>query len=189
MSGPVTRLNTALEGRCKIERELGKRRAMRIPTARSTTIRVPRVALLAFLISTSTCRQPQDVEPGFRLEGEVVEHIVDDWTFTDDIQEIFIQTKTRYLLPHSTTIWCAALNGELYIGAYGNEIKRWEINVARNSAARLRIDGKLYDVTVTPLTSVQTISEIDAKYFDKYDMARTFGENVPKWRYYGVSQR
>ena len=162
---------------------------MRRLTPRSTTIPIPRIALLALAVSVSTCRQPQDVKPGFRLNGEVVDYIVDDWTFTDDIQEIFIQTKTWYVLPHSTTIWCAEMNGELYIGAYGNEVKGWETNVARNSDARLRIDGKLYDVTVTPITSVQATAEIDVEYNAKYDMERTFGENVPKWRYYGVSQR
>ena len=160
---------------------------MRIPIRHSAAIHIQRVASLALVISASACRQPDGTTTGFRLSGEVVEHVVEDWAFTNDIQLIFIETKTRYLLPHSATIWCAELNGELYIGAYQNE-KGWEANVSRDSAARLRIDGKLYDVTLTPITSAQTISEIDARYDDKYDMASAFGSDPPQWRYYRISQ-
>ncbi|MCZ6620278.1 MAG: DUF2255 family protein [Gammaproteobacteria bacterium] len=157
-------------------------------TIHSGMIHIQQVVLLAFVVSASAC-QPRDVTPGLWLSGEVVDGIVDDWAFTNDIEEIFIQTKTWYLLPHSTTIWCAEMNGELYIGSYADEKKRWENNIARNPAARLRIDGKLYDVKVTPVTSARATSEIDARYTDKYDMEEVFGENLPKWWYYRVSQR
>lgn len=160
---------------------------MHILAHRFSTIHIPRLAFFLVVISASACRQPEDTRTGFQLSGEAVEGIVDDWSFTDDIQEIFIQTKTWYLLPHSATIWCAEVDGELYIGAY-EETKRWETNVEGNPAARLRIGGKLYDVSVTPITDAQAISEIDVKYHDKYVMERSFGDNVPQWRYYAVSQ-
>ncbi|MCZ6642566.1 MAG: DUF2255 family protein [Gammaproteobacteria bacterium] len=111
-----------------------------------------------------------------------------NWTFTDDIEEIFIQTNTWYLLPHSTTIWCAEMSGGLYVGSYAGEQKYWENNLALDPEARLQIDGKLYDVSVTPVSNAQAISDLDATYTAKYDMAEVFGENVPEWRYYRISQ-
>ena len=81
------------------------------------------------------------------------------------------------------------MNGELYIGSYADEKKRWEKNVARNPAARLQIAGKLYDVTVTSVTNAQATTEIDAKYTKKYNMEEVFGENLPTWWYYRISQR
>ena len=161
---------------------------MQVSIAHSRLIQTQRAAFLVLVFSASAC-QPQDVTPGLWLSGEVVEYIVDDWAFTDDIEEIFIQTKTWYFLPHSTTIWCAEMNGELYIGSYADEKKHWENNVVRNPAARLRIAGKLYDVTVTPVTNAQATTEIDAQYTKKYNMEEVFGKNLPTWWYYRISQR
>ncbi len=154
----------------------------------SPLIQLQKAAFLVLVVSASAC-QPQDVTPGLWLSGEVVDQVVDDWTFTDDVEEIFIQTKTWYLLPHSTTIWCAEMNGELYIGSYAEGKKRWENNIERNPDARLRIAGKLYNVTVTPVTIPQATTEIDAKYTSKYDMEEVFGMDLPTWWYYRVSQR
>ena len=165
---------------------------MQLFSAPATSTRIRQLAFLVFLISGSAC-QPKDVSPGLWLSGDVVENTVDDWTFTDDIEEIFIQTQTWYLLPHSTTIWCVELNGELYIGSYAEESaeekKVWENNVVRNSAARLGIDGRLYEVSVVPVTNADTTSALDTRYAEKYDMAEVFGEHVPEWWYYQVSQR
>ena len=154
----------------------------------STVIDFRLVAALAVAITCLGC-QPQDVKPGLWLSGEAVEEPVGDWTFTDDIEEIFIQTKTWYLLPHSTTIWCAEMRGELYIGSYGEnegEKKRWEKNVARNPDARLRIDGKLYDVTITPVTGGRMVADLNIRYNEKYDMEEVFGDELPTWWFYRV---
>lgn len=151
-----------------------------------------RLAITIAIVVISLGCQPKDERPGVRLSGETVENTVTDWTFTDDIEEIFIKTKTWYLLPHSTTIWCVEMGGELYIGSYGEgegDKKRWEKNVARNPEATLRIDGKLYDVNVTPVTGGRMIANLDARYNKKYDMADVFGDELPKWWFYLATQR
>ena len=152
---------------------------------------LPTAALAAVLV-LSGC-QPEDVTPGLWLSGEVVAENVDDWSFTDEVQEIFIQTPTWYVVPHSTTIWCVAMDGALFIGSYGsengNEKKRWEKNIARNPHARLRIRDKLYDVTVNSVSDRLTVAALDLRYRDKYNMQEVFGEDVPAWWYYQVTQR
>ena len=39
------------------------------------------------------------------LSGEVHQQEVEDWSFTSDALEIFIETVTSYWIPHSVTAW------------------------------------------------------------------------------------
>jgi squalene-hopene/tetraprenyl-beta-curcumene cyclase len=132
---------------------------------------------------------PKDERPGLWLNGDLVENRIDDWSFTNDIEELFIETRPWYGVSHSTTIWCVTLDGTLYIGSYGDEKKTWEKNVARNPEARLAIEGRLYEVTVAPVSDAELTESLDRAYSAKYDMAEVFGEDLPKWWYYRVSQR
>jgi hypothetical protein len=141
------------------------------------------VWLLALLTIAPWCVgcQPKDVVPGMWIRGDLVEERVDDWGFTQEIEEIFIEKRAWYRIPHSTTI--------LYIGSYGDQKKTWEKNVARSPEARLAIEGKIYEVTVTPVTDRALIDALHAAYTQKYDMAEVFGDDLPEWWYYRVEQR
>src|SRR5436309_457460 len=55
---------------------------------------------------------PRERRPGLWLTGEVVTAPVTDWSFTDKHPTIYVQTRTRYLLPHSVTITCVAHDGQ-----------------------------------------------------------------------------
>lgn len=146
------------------------------------------VAALVGIFALAAC-QPKDTRPGVWLRGDEARQPVQDWRFTDDVEEIFIETRTWYGIRHSTTIWCAELDGTLYIGSYDDDEKYWERNVERNPDARLGIEGKLYDVTVTPVSSESLQEALDERYAAKYDMVAVFGEDVPPWRYYQVALR
>lgn len=144
------------------------------------------LGLLGIGLFAAGC-QPKDMRPGLWLTGERVESTVQDWRSTNDVEEIFIETRTWYGLRHSTTIWCVELDGHLYIGSYDDDVKFWESSVARNSSARLRIEGGIHDVTVTPVADSSLNERLDARYAEKYDMAEVFGDEVPAWRYYSVA--
>jgi len=149
---------------------------------------VLRIGLVLLVFLAIGC-EPKDVRPGAWLSGDPAGEPVDDWGFSDPIEEIFIQTRTWYGIPHSTTIWCATVDGNLYVGSYGDEKKAWEKNIARNPAARLRIDGILHDVTLTEVKDAALSAELDAAYAHKYDMAEVFGDELPPWWYYRVTLR
>ena len=100
-----------------------------------------RVLALFSAVVVATACQPEDETPGLWLQGETVEEKIAAWSFSDDVEEIFIETRPWYRLPHSTTIWCVALDGGLYIGSYGEEKKAWERNIERNPTARLSIES------------------------------------------------
>lgn len=143
---------------------------------------------LAALVFAAAC-QPKDTRPGVWLSGETSNRPVQDWRFTDDVEEIFIETRTWYGVRHSTTIWCVELDGQLYVGSYDDDVKYWEKNVARNPDARLRIQGQIHDVTVTPVANRELGEGLDRRYAEKYDMAEVFGDDPPAWRYYRVELR
>ena len=145
-----------------------------------------RVALLTTVMVALGC-QPHDETPGLWLRGEIVEERVEDWRFTREIDEIFVETRPWYGIPHSTTIWCVELGGELYVGSYGDEKKTWEKNIASDARAQLAIAAKLYRVTLTPVTTRLRSQALDAAYAQKYDLAEVFGDALPSWRYYHVS--
>ena len=151
-----------------------------------------RLAALAAVVALVGC-QPQDETPGLWLRGEPVEERVGDWSFTGDIEEVFIETRSWYGIPHSTTIWCVELAGELYVGSYGDQKKgdqkkAWEKNLARNSEAKLAIAGRLYEVSLVPVTDPGRVEALDDAYTRKYDMADVFGDDLPEWWYYHVTQ-
>jgi hypothetical protein len=142
--------------------------------------------LLGFGLLSAAC-QPKDTRPGLWLTGQRAEARVQDWRFTQEVEEIFVETRTWYGVRHSTTIWCVELDGGLYIGSYADDVKYWEENVARNPEARLRIQGRIYDVRVMPVASRELGERLDQRYAAKYDMAEVFGNDLPAWRYYRVA--
>jgi hypothetical protein len=159
--------------------------------ARGCTPKLARLVLaLALVLAVVGCLDPRGEKPGYRLAGDLVETRIENWRFTNAIDEVFIQTRPWYLIPHSATIWCVALDQHLYIGSYGpGGKKRWELDILRNPNARLRIAGKIYDVRVQPVADAAITTAIDAAYAKKYDMAAVFENDVPEWWYYEVVLR
>ena len=146
------------------------------------------LVFLSVILVTAAC-SPQDERPGFWLSGDEVTTLVRDWQFTDEIQEIAIETRAWYLLAHSTTIWCVQHEGNLYVGSYGSEKKFWEKNIARNPRARIKLDGKIYDAVITLLDDEALSQQVNIAYNQKYDMEEVFGTATPQWWFYRVEQQ
>jgi hypothetical protein len=103
----------------------------------------PALALLA-----ACTLEPSGERPGFGISGEVAHERVPDWSFTDPVEEILIETRSGFGLPHSVTIWCVAIDGELYVGASAPDFpkeRRWVRNVRRDPDVRLKIAGRIYE--------------------------------------------
>ena len=108
--------------------------------------------------------------PGLWLKGEVVTTPVTDWSFTDKIQQIKIQTQTPYLLPLSVTIWCAVYNGDLYVTSSSG--KQWNDDIVRDPHVRLKIGDKVYDRTVSPINDPA----------EKEAVLQVKGKKYPEWK-------
>jgi hypothetical protein len=125
----------------------------------------------AFVIAlTVACAiDPRDEWPGFGLSGQVYQQAVEDWSFTEDTGEIFIETVTSYWIPHSVTAWCVTVGNELYVAADDADKKSWVANVASDPNVRLKIIDKVYEQKLEPVTDATTIAAIDEGFVRKYE--------------------
>jgi hypothetical protein len=92
--------------------------------------------------SSLSCRLP-----GLWLKGDLVTTPVTDWSFTDKIQTIKIQTQTPILLPYSVAAYCAVYNGNLYLTSYRG--RRWVEDIVRDPHVRLKIGNQLFDRNIS----------------------------------------
>jgi hypothetical protein len=141
--------------------------------------------VLAVLISACSI-EPGGERPGFWLSGEVNHDPVSDWTFTDDIREILIETRTRYFVPHSVTIWCVSIDGELYVGASSPDYPKeryWIRNARRDPNVRLKIGDQIYERRLELIDDQERTDFVDSFYGKKYDYDVTVDyEPLVYWR-------
>ena len=128
---------------------------------------------------------PQDRRPGLWLAGELVTESVSDWSFTNRFPEIFVQTNTRYGIPHSITTYCTVYNDKFYLfsayyqGGSFPDMRSWNRNVMRDPRVRLKIGDKLYDQTVTYISDAAAKAPVIQSFMDKYPQWNNPGnENV-----------
>jgi hypothetical protein len=99
------------------------------------------------LLAISGC-DPKGRRAGTWLTGTVVTTPVNDWTFTDDHDEIFVETNTWYFVPHSVTTTVVTSDGVVRAVLYQNggefpSERIWNKNVARDPNVRLKIGEHL----------------------------------------------
>jgi len=134
-------------------------------------IRVGLVLVLA--ASFAGCIEPKDRRPGMRLTGEVASEVVTDWSFTNEHQEVLLETQTWYGIPHSVTTVCAGQGDKLYVpsvyfegGAWGD--KFWNRNVARDPNVRMKLGDKIYPLVAVvvddPAELQSALGALAAKY-------------------------
>lgn len=110
--------------------------------------------ILILIVLRITGFGPHARTPGLWLKGNVVTTPVTDWSFTDKIPVVQIQTETSYMLPHSVNINCLNYNGQLYlVSVYpAGTAHTWNDNVIRDPHVRLKIGDDIYDRTVSLVT-------------------------------------
>lgn len=112
--------------------------------------------------------------PGLWLKGDLVTEEVTDWSFTDRYQNVEVQTKTWYLLPHSVTTTCTAYNGQLYLtstyppGVVYPHGRSWNADVARDPQVRIKIGNRLYDRSLSVVTDPAEKTAVLAAKKKKY---------------------
>ena len=125
-------------------------------------------------------------EIGFLLTGDVVNTPVTDWSFTDSIPHVQIQTHTSYLLPHFLTTDIARVGEQLYlVSEYfapepGKPDTRedfpqarfWNRMVVRDPRIRVKIGSQLFDMRAYPLTDPAEIEAARTALLSKYTDVR-----------------
>ncbi|HCA37261.1 MAG: hypothetical protein CMQ07_08395 [Gammaproteobacteria bacterium] len=143
--------------------------------------------------------------PGLWLKGELVQEPVADWDWVYAVDHpvrgntIMLETRTWYGIPYSVTILPTARGDKLYIGGSARDArlerefpdhKQWWANVERDPRVRLKIDGKIYEMTATLVSDPAEFVEV----IGREPVTTTIAENgteqvVAKWYYWEVTQR
>ncbi len=134
------------------------------------------------------CVDPDERRPGLWLSGEEAPHPA-DWSFSDAHHEIALEVAAPYGLAHSVTVWCASVDGALYVSARDPNEKRWPGWVEDDPQVRLAIDGKLYEGELVRLSEPDAISVLEGAYRVKYDLPPRRPEDAPPMRYWRVAPR
>jgi hypothetical protein len=136
---------------------------------------------------------------GLWLTGEVVREPVENWDWVLQVDDpvrgnsVMIETRTWYGIPHSVNINLVPRGEQLYISGSEQDFrlekefphsKRWWANVERDPRVRIKIDGKLYEMTVALMADRDEIIEI----FGRDPVAREIGpdgqERITSVRHY-----
>lgn len=113
--------------------------------------------------------------PGFWLSGEVVREPVTDWEWVNEVNHpvrgntIMLETRTWYGIPHSVVINPTPRGDRLYIGGSEQDFrldrefpnsKAWWANIERDPRVRMKIDGRIYEMTVALVQDRAEVAEI-----------------------------
>jgi hypothetical protein len=132
------------------------------------------LVVVALVALRFTGLDPKDRRPGLWLTGTVATAPVTDWSFTDKIPVIQLQTHAWYGLPHSVNIWCVSYNGQLYLhagmpaGAPFPGNKAWASAIFRDPRVRLKIGNQLYDGVAMEVTNPAEIAALNQVTAKKY---------------------
>ena len=113
--------------------------------------------------------------PGLWLKGELVTTPVSDWSFTNKIQTVKIQTQTPFLPPYSVSIWCAVYKDNLYVTSYRG--RRWVEDIIRDPHVRLKIGDQVFDRTMSLVSDPA----------EKEAVLQAKGKKYPQWKVPPVS--
>jgi hypothetical protein len=126
--------------------------------------------LLALVALRVLGLDPRERRPGLWLTGQSVTTPVTDWSFTDQFQTIYVQTRAWYGLPHSVTTTVTAYNGHLYLtsvyrpGMRFPDDRLWNKSVLRDPHVRLKIGDRVFDGTAALVTdAAEKDAVLDAK--------------------------
>jgi hypothetical protein len=129
---------------------------------------VRRLVLVAAALAAA-CAGPTSMFHGGRLDGETVTAPVEDWSFTDAVKTIQVETNAQS--PYSVNAWCVAQGSSLWVTAGGGEGATWGKNLLDDGRMRIRILGKLYPRQAVRVTDSDEIALVRGLYKTKYDPA------------------
>jgi hypothetical protein len=103
------------------------------------------VLVLVYIGAIFVPLDPAGTRPGTGVSGNLAEIQNTDWSFLSDRNQIYVETRTRYLVPHSITVNSWVADGTLYVGCRACDAKYWPTNVARDDRVRLKIGDDVYE--------------------------------------------
>jgi hypothetical protein len=122
-----------------------------------------RLVGLCLIVLVTGC-DPVFMLPGGKLDGEL-SAIPNTWAAVDDLKTI--QLETHPLDPYSVNVWAIAMGTIVYVHA-GASRSTWVENMEIYPNVRIRVGGKLFDLTATRVTSPDEFKDFSDTYEKKY---------------------
>ena len=104
---------------------------------------------------------------GGQLSGDVVPW-PDDWGFTADVDTVEVETRPED--PYSVTVWCLGVEDRLYVPTLDPDDRRWVRNLRAHPEARVRVEGKLYEVRRVEVDDPVEFETVSQALIAKYDI-------------------
>ncbi len=133
------------------------------------------IVLLLMLLPLLGGVGPWDRVPGGVLNGGVVSRPVDDWSFVSEARYCEVETRPEY--PHSVTVNCWHVAGQLYIGCMNCDGKVWSRYLSQGHSARVRIGQQIFPVSMRRVTDDKEMAQAWLARWKKMGRA----EPAPKW--------
>ena len=133
------------------------------------TLAIAAVAAVGF----ATRSNPIGPVAGRQVTGNVVEEPVSDWSFTDEFQQIAVET--RPAAPHSVTTICFSHDGALYVPASNASAKSWPYYFLADPRVRVKIGDEVYPGRATRVTDEALRPALIAAARAKYDIGEDDG--------------
>ncbi len=119
---------------------------------------------------------------GLWLSGELITTPVTDWSFTDAVPTIQMETRTPYLIPHFVRTYIARNEAQLYLFSeyfapepgqpdprdHFPEARFWNRMVVRDPRIRVKIGSRLFEMRAYPLTDPSEIAVAREAFLKKY---------------------
>ncbi|MDE0037379.1 MAG: hypothetical protein OXU77_07435 [Gammaproteobacteria bacterium] len=110
------------------------------------------LVIVLYVIAIVLPIDPVERRPGTGLSGTLAVDQDTDWAFIKGRTRAWVETRTRYLVPHSITVSAWADDGKLYVGCRECDTKVWPRNVARDDRVRIKIGDSIYERRAVRIT-------------------------------------
>ncbi|MCY3620221.1 MAG: hypothetical protein OXH68_00745 [Gammaproteobacteria bacterium] len=118
------------------------------------------IALVLYLVAIVLPVDPVERRPGTSLSGDLAVDQDTDWGFVEGRTRAWVETHTRYLVPHSITVSAWADDGKLYVGCRECDTKTWPRNVARDDRVRIKIGDSIYERRAIRITNADEMAAV-----------------------------
>ena len=139
------------------------------------------VTILLIFLALTAC-EPMDKTPGMWLSGEVINTEIKDWSFSNEYQEVFLETHPWYGIPFSVTVVTATTGNKLFVPSIYSApaefpgTKYWNGIIQSNPAVFIKIGDKRYPRSAHLITDPDEFQEAFAALAKKYNYWRSIFE-------------
>ena len=135
------------------------------------------ISIILSVVFLSAC-EPQDRSPGMWLSGELVDSKIQDWSFTDEFNEVFVETHPWYGIPFSVTVVMVNLDNAIFVPSIYAEqadfpgTKYWNGVIDANPDVVMKIGEKLYPRRAQLVTDKGEFERVYEAMAEKYPFWR-----------------